>query len=303
MNDSRESIHDLVGAYALNAIDDAERAAFEAHLDECAECREELASFGAVLDAFADDASDGFDGAVQAPAGLAERIGSQIALTPQVSVGPAGAGDSVGGAPVRDGDTAELPPIEATILAGDVAEEPITGTSPDPYNVVSFDRAVSADSPKHTTGRTHADPKGRRSRLTMLLAAAAAAVAVAAVGIGFLFNNGSPDANLAAVDAVLQAPDARVIDLGVGDAKITVSDSAGGFAATGTAPGLAIGEEYQLWLVNSDGSIDPGPTFESGTVSTGVLVDMSDIDAIAVSVEPDGGSLQPTTDPIAAVTL
>lgn len=37
-------VHALVGAYAVDALDDLERAAFERHLAECAECREEVAS-------------------------------------------------------------------------------------------------------------------------------------------------------------------------------------------------------------------------------------------------------------------
>jgi anti-sigma-K factor RskA len=34
--------HDLVAAYALDALDDHERAAFERHLDECEQCRAQL---------------------------------------------------------------------------------------------------------------------------------------------------------------------------------------------------------------------------------------------------------------------
>jgi anti-sigma factor RsiW len=37
-------IHALSGAYALDALDDIERARFERHLDECAECPAEVAS-------------------------------------------------------------------------------------------------------------------------------------------------------------------------------------------------------------------------------------------------------------------
>lgn len=42
MNDS--DIHGLSGAYAVDAVDDAERTAFEAHLAECPACRAEVAS-------------------------------------------------------------------------------------------------------------------------------------------------------------------------------------------------------------------------------------------------------------------
>jgi anti-sigma-K factor RskA len=41
MND----IHALSGAYAVDALDDTERAEFEAHLPGCADCRAEVASF------------------------------------------------------------------------------------------------------------------------------------------------------------------------------------------------------------------------------------------------------------------
>ncbi|WP_395658984.1 anti-sigma factor domain-containing protein [Nocardioides sp.] len=40
MND----VHALSGAYAVDALDDLERAAFERHLTQCAECRDEVAS-------------------------------------------------------------------------------------------------------------------------------------------------------------------------------------------------------------------------------------------------------------------
>ena len=38
--------HEQAAAYALDALDPDERRAFEAHLDGCARCREEVASFG-----------------------------------------------------------------------------------------------------------------------------------------------------------------------------------------------------------------------------------------------------------------
>ena len=35
-------VHSLVGAYAVDAVDDQERAAFELHLAECPECTDEV---------------------------------------------------------------------------------------------------------------------------------------------------------------------------------------------------------------------------------------------------------------------
>lgn len=53
MND----MHMLTGAYALDALDDLERARFEAHLDECAHCRVEVAEFRATAALLAEDAA------------------------------------------------------------------------------------------------------------------------------------------------------------------------------------------------------------------------------------------------------
>lgn len=40
-----ENLHELSGAYALDALDDGERARFEAHLRSCGACRIEVAEF------------------------------------------------------------------------------------------------------------------------------------------------------------------------------------------------------------------------------------------------------------------
>lgn len=44
---SNDDIHSLSGAYAVDAVDDVERAGFEAHLAECSQCETEVASLTA----------------------------------------------------------------------------------------------------------------------------------------------------------------------------------------------------------------------------------------------------------------
>jgi len=62
-------IHELTPGYALDALDDDERAAFEAHLRDCESCRTDVASFGTTVETLA-YASEG-----PAPAaGLRDRI-------------------------------------------------------------------------------------------------------------------------------------------------------------------------------------------------------------------------------------
>ncbi|MGC4772613.1 anti-sigma factor [Micromonospora sp. DT44] len=80
-------IHTLAGAYALNAVDDLERAAFERHLADCESCRLEVTELRETVARLADDT------VVEAvPQGLRERTLVQAARTPQVRA--AAAGDS-----------------------------------------------------------------------------------------------------------------------------------------------------------------------------------------------------------------
>ena len=50
-------IHELTAGYALDALDPAERRAYEDHLEECERCQEELGSFWETTDALAVAAS------------------------------------------------------------------------------------------------------------------------------------------------------------------------------------------------------------------------------------------------------
>ena len=63
------SLHELTAGYALDALDPAEREAFEAHLEGCEQCQEELASFWEVTGGLAAAAN----GPAPSPA-LRERI-------------------------------------------------------------------------------------------------------------------------------------------------------------------------------------------------------------------------------------
>jgi anti-sigma factor RsiW len=62
-------VHELTAGYALDALDPAERAAFEEHLSSCERCRAELQSFWQVSGALAHAA-----GGPMPPASLRERI-------------------------------------------------------------------------------------------------------------------------------------------------------------------------------------------------------------------------------------
>ena len=66
-------VHALSGAYALDALDDIERAAFERHLAECAACRAEVASLRETAALIAETT------AIEPPAALRSRVLAGIA--------------------------------------------------------------------------------------------------------------------------------------------------------------------------------------------------------------------------------
>ena len=71
-------IHQLTAGYALDALDPEERRAYEAHLEDCERCREELGSFWETTDALAVAASG------PAPSdGLRDRILAAARAEPQ----------------------------------------------------------------------------------------------------------------------------------------------------------------------------------------------------------------------------
>lgn len=73
MNAMSNDIHLLTGAYAVDALDDLERARFEAHLDICHECRVEVAGLREAATTLTDGTT------VAPPAELRDRVLAGIA--------------------------------------------------------------------------------------------------------------------------------------------------------------------------------------------------------------------------------
>lgn len=76
-------IHELTAAYALDALDPADRRAYEEHLPTCEECRRELAAFSETTEALAVAAS----GPAPSP-GLRDRILADVRAEPAPNVVP-----------------------------------------------------------------------------------------------------------------------------------------------------------------------------------------------------------------------
>lgn len=70
-------IHTLAGAYALDAVDDLERAAFERHLRDCAPCAAEVAELRETATRLAQAVAE------PPPPGMREAVLARVASTPQ----------------------------------------------------------------------------------------------------------------------------------------------------------------------------------------------------------------------------
>jgi anti-sigma-K factor RskA len=150
-------------------------------------------------------------------------------------------------------------------------------------------------------------------RSPRIFQAAAAVLAILAIAVGVWGVSAHRDANdvkqqAAAVRAVVAAPDAQVIH-GSGQgvsANVVVSRSLGqsAFVASGLAAPPS-GTTYQLWYIDQSGAArSAGLVTTSDGNSTQLLQGTIDgATTVGMTVEPSGGSTQPTTKPVLAIPL
>lgn len=135
-----------------------------------------------------------------------------------------------------------------------------------------------------------------------LLAAAAAVVVVGggAIGIGSVLDE---DTTLeAAVVEVFEAQDAHVAEVETTHGSLRVATSPGeGEMAVDTSGlhTLDSGHVYQLWAIRDGSPVSVGILDDPGAGAAMAMPDPGT--QVAITVEPAGGSDQPTTDPIAQV--
>jgi anti-sigma-K factor RskA len=157
--------------------------------------------------------------------------------------------------------------------------------------------------------------RDRERRTVRVLAVAAAVLAVVAVGLGVLLVQARSDRSALAarqqqLTEVIAAADVRTSSgdvAGGGRAAVVVSDSRQQAAFVGA--GLAApssGHVYELWFIGSDGKAVPAGTFDPGPDGNAAVLmqgDPAGAAVVGVTVEPEGGSAQPTTKPIVVVPI
>lgn len=242
-------LHMLTGAYALDALDDGERAEFEAHMVGCSTCRDEVIE-------------------LQGTAGL---LGLAAAEAPPGS-------------------------LKARVMA-------------------EVDR-TRQEAPATTTGsNVVALPRRGGARIFQLAAAVLTIIAVAAGAWGVQNHQRSDDINgkYAALRSVLAAPDAQVGSGTLsgsnlsGHATVVVSKSLGRAAfVTSDFSRAPSNRTYELWFINATGKARPAGLVDVGSNGSATQLlrgSVGDASVIGVTVEPSGGSAQPTSKPVLTVSL
>lgn len=251
----RRDAHSLAGAYALDALDAAERDRFEQHLRGCRACQAEVHGFAATAASLARAAT------VEPPPGLKERVLAAAAVTRQ------------------------LPP-EVTVAAD-------------------------------------AEPRRRRERTAQVtrspwmprlaLAVGGGGLAAAAV-LGYVTVSAqnqltTTQAQSQQLASVLTAPDARIASGSTsagGTATVVASVSEGKMVFTSSGlQALPSSKVYQMWFLGAGSPRSAGLVpAASGNGSTAPVLapGLESGDKVAVTVEPAGGTSQPTTTPIVVLT-
>ena len=259
-------LHHLSGAYAVDALDDAERVAFEQHLSGCPDCRAEVAELSAAAHSL------GALTEATPPPSLRASVLSGIS---QVRPLP----------PLREDAVAPVPDAASPVASGPVTPE--------------ADAAAPDDVVVPLRRRSHVPT-------WLAAAAAAAVIAVGgAVWSPWSDDAGtlSPvDQVAAAADAMRVTSTKGQLNAEVaysrqlGQAAITVAG----------LPPAPDGKTYQLWFVGADeiarsaGLLTPG---EDGRGSMVLDGDPNAAAAVGLTLEPAGGSTRPTTDPLVVLAL
>jgi anti-sigma-K factor RskA len=273
-------VHDLAALYAVDALESAEQAAFERHLPGCPRCQAELADYAEVT------------------AHLAEAVAQDP--PPALRAAVLGAIHH----------TRPLPVLSDETPTGGGAAPANTGTSPG---------AESAEkgSPGSTTGHPGAEVvslDAHRRRRHRLLAAAAAAVLLPGIALGGwslgVQSEQRQQEQLAAQqqdreNRLLAAPDVTThrIEVEGRPATVVVSQEQDTALFVSTdLPDPGPGREYQLWLIREDTPV-PDVHFTGGQVRTWLDGDVADAAAVAMTIEPAGGSTTPTLPVVAATEI
>ena len=173
-------------------------------------------------------------------------------------------------------------------------QEAAAGTQPSEHAVVPLRRRSTA------------------SWTTSLLAAAAVLAAVAFGGLWWQERQDADDATAQAdqLTSLLSADDVQTVpgvSSGTGHPGTIVMsrDEGSAFLVPAELPGLPDDKVYEAWTISGSEAPVPAGTFTTSASETVVPLPAAsfEADTMAITVEPDGGSDAPTSDPVATFAL
>jgi anti-sigma-K factor RskA len=183
-------------------------------------------------------------------------------------------------------EAAPPPSLRDSVLAGIATVRPLPPETPAPS------AAVTPLAP-------------RRRRPWAMLAAAAAVLAVVGGGTVVWQQVNGPDQSQlpSAVDRVLQAADAKRVNVtlpgGVRASLVRSITEGRAVLVTHNMPAAPKDHVYELWLQTPGGAMVPaGLMKEAGSRTVLLDGDATSATAAGITVEPEGGSESPSTDPI-----
>lgn len=149
----------------------------------------------------------------------------------------------------------------------------------------------------------------RRRRATIAATLAAAVVAIAIGAVGWIIGASSgPSSTSPTADQVFAAKDVRSSSgaVATGTATVTYSHNAdAGVLVMNDVPPPKPGTVYQMWLTTPNGMTSAGTMTDKDVApsTTAVIPGMGDASALSFTVEPPGGSAQPTGAVVASLPL
>lgn len=188
MTRQHDEYADLLGAYALHALDAEEHEAVEAHLLECPRCRAEAADHAWVAGHLGNSGQD-------APAGVWDRIADElVAAPPRMRL----ALDSSGGSRVvsLDERRRRRSRVALTIGSAAAAVTLVAGlgvaTVQQSQRIDDLQSALQDDGVQRAANVAMLDPAARQLRLSSSDATLAASAVLLPDGTGFLLTGGLP---------------------------------------------------------------------------------------------------------------
>lgn len=232
------------------------------------------------------------------PASLKADLFAKLASTPQLPPLDEPTPASVAPAP------ASVAPAPASVAPASVAPEPAPLA---PAPVAPGEAPAAPESPAQLKSRS------RWFSRPIAIAAAAAAAVVLFVGgtfLGSALSGGDSfqEQQASALAAINAAPDAQRASADVeggGTATLVWSGQLGQSALVAkNLPSLPNDKTYELWYIRDGKATAAGTMMPGNAPATWRVLDgkMAAGDTVGVTVEPRGGSTQPTTNPIVAIS-